>query len=85
MEVVQAKNLYRNEDEFNSLQINNFSDTPPSGMPPHTEGVCLLGSTREAEDLPIKAHQALVIEILGGERDIPLERDSVGPRLQSFE
>ena len=51
-------------------------------MPPDIEEVCLLGSTGEAKDLPLKAHQALVTEISGGERDIPLERDSVGPRLQ---
>ena len=47
------------------------------------EGVFLLGPTGEVEDLPLEAHQALVIEISGGERDIPLERDFVGPHLQS--
>ena len=52
-------------------------------MPPHIEGVCLLGSTGEAEDLPLEAHQALVTKISGGERDIPLKRDSMGPRSQS--
>ena len=50
-------------------------------MPPRMEGVCLLGSTGEVEDLPLEAHQALVTEISGGERDIPLEKYSVGPRL----
>ena len=59
-EVVQARNLYENEDGCKSLQINTFSDTPPSGTSPHMEGVCLLGSTGEAEDLPLEAHQALV-------------------------
>ena len=44
--------------------------------------MCLLRSTGETEDLPLKAHQALVIEISGGERDIPLEKDYVGPHLQ---
>ena len=52
-------------------------------MPPHIEGVCLLGSTGEAEDLPLKAHQALVTKISSRESDIPLEKDSVGPHLQS--
>ena len=83
MEVVQARDLYKNEDGCSSLQINAFFDTLPSGTLPHTEGVCLLDSTGEAEDLPLEAHQALVTEISRGERDIPLERDSVGPRLQS--
>ena len=83
MEVTQARSLYRNEDGCSSLQINTFFDTPPSRTPPHIEGVCLLGSTGEAEDLPLEAHQALVIEISSGERDIVFERDSVGPRLQS--
>ena len=79
---MQARSLYRNEDGCSSLQINTFFDTLPSGTPPHTEGVCLLSSTGEAEDLPLEAHQTLVTEILGGERDIPLERDSMGPHLQ---
>ena len=80
---MQAKSLYRNEDGCSSLQINTFSDTPPSRMLPHMEGVCLLGSIGEAEDLPLEAHQALVIEISGGEMDALLEKDYVGPHLQS--
>ena len=59
-----------------------FSGTPPSGNPPHTEGVCLLGSTGEDKDLHLEAHQAFVTEISGGEVDIPIEKDYVGPRLQ---
>ena len=52
-------------------------------MVPHMEGVYLLGSTQEAKDLTLEAHQALVTEILGGERDIPLEKESMAPCLQS--
>ena len=83
MDVVHAENLYKNEDGCSSLQINTFSNTPPSGTPPHTEGVCLLGSTGEVEGLPLEVHQALVTEISARERDIPLEKYSMGPHLQS--
>ena len=37
MEVMQARSLYRNEDGCSSLQINTFSNTLSSKMPPHTE------------------------------------------------
>ena len=79
---MQARNLYENEDICSSLQINTFIDTLPLGTPPHMEGVCLLNSTGEAEDLPLEVHQALVTEISSGERDVPLEKYSMGPPLQ---
>ena len=62
-EVVQARNLYKNGGGCSSLQINTFSDTSFSGTSPHPEEVCLLGSNREAKDLPLEAHQTFAIEI----------------------
>ena len=75
--------MYKNEDGCSSLQINTFSDTPLSGTPPHPEEVCLLSSNGEVEDLPLEAHQTFTVEISDEERDIPLEKNSKGPRLQS--
>ena len=66
-----------------SLPINMFSDILPSVALPHTRGICLLGSTGESWDLPLEAHQALVIEISSEKRDVPLKRDSMVPFLQS--
>ena len=43
-----------------SPQIDTFSDVSPSGVPPQTGGICLLGFIGEAEDLPLEAHRALV-------------------------
>ena len=54
------------EDGCSSLLINTFSDIMPSVAPPHTGGMCLLGSTGEAGDLPLEVHQALVTEISKG-------------------
>ena len=51
--------------------------------PPHIGGMFLLGSTGEAGDLPLEAHQALITEILSGKRDVPLKKYYVGPLLQS--
>ena len=50
-------------------------------MSPHSKEVCLLGSNEEAENLPLEAHQTFAAEILDEERDIPLEKNSEGPRL----
>ena len=75
--------MYKNEDGCSSLQINTFSDTPLSGTPPHPEEVCLLSSNGEAEDLPLEAYQTFAAEISDEERDIPLEKYSEGPCLQS--
>ena len=55
----------RHRKGCNDPQINMFSDGPPSGVPPHKGGICLLGSAGEAEDLPLEAHQAFVAEISG--------------------
>ena len=65
-----------------SPQINMFSDVSPSGVPPHTGGICLLGSVGEAEYLRLEAHQALVAEILGEKWDVSLKKYSMGPLLQ---
>ena len=35
-----------------------------------------------SRDLPLEAHQALVMEILSGKRDVPSKKYSVGPLLQ---
>ena len=72
------------EDGCRNLQINMFSDISPSEAPPHTGGICLLGSAGEAGDLPLEAHQALIAEILGEKGDVSLEKDFVGPLLQYF-
>ena len=82
-ELAQAKNLCKNGGGCNSLQINTFFDTSFSRTPPHPEEVCLLGSKGEAEDLRLEAHQTFTAEISDEERDIPLEKNSEGPRLQS--
>ena len=71
------------EDGCSSLEINTFSDTSPLEAPPHTRGICLLGSTGEVEDPPLEAHQALVTKILNEKWDVPLKKDFVGPHLQS--
>ena len=81
--MAQDKNLYKNGGGCSSLQINTFSDTPFSGTLPHLKEVCLLGSNEEAENLPLEAHQTFTAEILDEERDIPLEKYSEGPHLQS--
>ena len=71
------------EDGCSSLPINMLSDIPPSVVPSHTRGICLLSSTGEEGDLPLEAHQALVTKISSGKQDVPLKRDYVGPFLQS--
>ena len=71
------------EDGCSSLRINTFSDIPPSVAPPHTGGICLLGSTGEVGDFPLEAYQALVSKILSISWEVPLNKDSVGPFLQS--
>ena len=73
------------EDRCNSLQMNMFSDIPSSEAPHHTRGICLLGSTGEARDLPPEAHLALVTEILSRKWDVPLKKYYVGPLLKSSE
>ena len=82
-EVAQGRNLCKNGGGCSSLQINTFYDTPFSGTPPHPKEVCLLGSNGEAEDLPLETHQTFVVEISDEERDIPLEKYSEVPCLQS--
>ena len=72
------------EEGFNSPQINMFSDVPPSGVPPHTGEICLLGSTGEAEDIPLEAHQALIAEISSEKGDVSLKKYYVVPLLQYF-
>ena len=64
-----------------SLQINTFSDIPPSVAPPHTGGICLLSSTREVGDFPLESYQALVAEISSINWEVPLKKDFVGPFL----
>ena len=49
-EMVQAKNLHMKED--------NEKKRPEA--PPHTAGICLLGFSGEAGELPLEAHQDLV-------------------------
>ena len=63
--------------------MNTFSNVPPSGVPPHTGGICLLGSAGEAEDLPLEAHQDLVVEILSAKGDASLKKYYVYHLLQS--
>ena len=70
------------EDGCSSLQINMFSDIPPSVAPPHTRVIFLLGSTGEERDFPLESHQALVAEISSRKRKVPLKKDYVGPFLQ---
>ena len=67
------------ENGCSNLLINTFSDIFPSIAPPHIGGICLRSSTGEVGDLPLEAHQALVIEISSEKWDVPLKRDSVGP------
>ena len=75
------------EEGGNSPQINTFFNFLPSGISPHKGGICLLGSVKEKEDVHAKAHEeseALVAEILSEKMGVSLEKDSVGPLIQSF-
>ena len=74
--------MSRHGDGCSSPQINTFFDVPPSGVPPHTGGICLLCSVGETEDLPPEAHEALVAEILSEKRDVSLKKYSKVPLLQ---
>ena len=67
----------------NNPQINMIFDVLPSGVPPHIGGICLLGSTAKAEDLPLEAHQALIAEILSAKGDSSLKKDYMDHLLQS--
>ena len=66
-----------------SPQLNTFSNVSPSGVPPHIGAIFLLSSAREAEDLPLEAHQALIAEILSAKSDASLKKDFVDYLLQS--
>ena len=71
------------QEGCSSLQINTFFNVLPSGISPHTGGICLLGSAGEKKNLPPGAHEALVAEILGEKGDVSLKNDFMGPLLQS--
>ena len=64
------------------MYIKEDDEKKKPEAPPHTGGICLLGSNGEVEDLPLEAHQTFTTEISDEERDIPLEKDFEGPHLQ---
>ena len=57
----------------NSSQINAFFDFSPSGISSHGEGLCLLDSVEENDDIHAEAYEegeALALEALNERVDI---------------